>query len=56
MSFGIPELLLIFAAMILLFGGKKIPELAIRIGRAIKEYRKALKGAGTEGNKEITGR
>lgn len=27
MPFGIPELLLIFAAMILLFGGKKNPEL-----------------------------
>jgi sec-independent protein translocase protein TatA len=56
MPFGIPELLLIFAAMILLFGGKKIPELAIVIGKAIKDFRKPLKGTGTEGNKEITGR
>jgi len=56
MLLGILELLLIFAAMILLFSGKKIPELAIRIEKAIKKYRKALKGAGTKGNKEITGR
>lgn len=39
MPMDIPELLLIFAAIVLLFGGKKVPELAIGIGKAIKEFR-----------------
>jgi sec-independent protein translocase protein TatA len=42
MLFSIPELLLIFAIMILLFGRKRIPELAIGIVKAIKEFRQAL--------------
>ena len=43
MSFGMPELLLIFGAITLLFGGKKIPELARGMGQAVREFRKSVK-------------
>ncbi|MBN2639185.1 MAG: twin-arginine translocase TatA/TatE family subunit [Bacteroidales bacterium] len=38
---GTPELLLILAAIILLFGGKKIPELAKGLGKGMKEFKEA---------------
>jgi len=39
--FGTPELLLILAVVILLFGAKKLPELAKGLGKSIKEFKKA---------------
>ncbi len=42
--FGMPgggEWLLIFLAILLLFGGKKIPELMRGIGKGIREFNKA---------------
>ncbi len=41
MSLGIPEILLIAVVIILLFGGKRIPEIARALGRASYEYKKA---------------
>ena len=41
MSIGIPEITLIIIAILLLFGGKRIPELARALGRASYEYKKA---------------
>ncbi|MCD7878914.1 MAG: twin-arginine translocase TatA/TatE family subunit [Candidatus Gastranaerophilales bacterium] len=41
MSFGITEILLILFVIILLFGGKRIPEIARAMGRASYEYKKA---------------
>ncbi|NJO68750.1 MAG: twin-arginine translocase TatA/TatE family subunit [Bacteroidetes bacterium] len=40
---GPPEIILIVLAMVLLFGGKKIPELMKGIGQGIKEFKKASK-------------
>jgi sec-independent protein translocase protein TatA len=40
---GSTELLIIAAILLILFGGKKIPELARGIGDSIKEFRKASK-------------
>lgn len=40
---GMPELLVIGGIIILLFGAKKIPELASGIGKGLKEFRKATK-------------
>lgn len=40
---GTPELLLIIAAIVLLFGGKKIPELAKGLGKGMKEFKKATR-------------
>lgn len=41
MSLGIPEITLIIIVILLLFGGKRIPELARACGRASAEYKKA---------------
>lgn len=41
MSLGFTEILLIFVVILLLFGGKRIPEIARALGRASYEYKKA---------------
>ena len=38
---GLTEILLILAVVILLFGGRKIPELMRGIGQGMKEFKKA---------------
>ncbi len=40
---GAQELLLIFLAILLLFGAKRIPEIAHGLGKGIREFRKAMK-------------
>ncbi len=41
-SLGIGEILLIFLVLLLLFGGKKLPQLAEGMGKALKNFRKAV--------------
>jgi sec-independent protein translocase protein TatA len=41
---GMPELLIILGVAVLLFGGKKIPEVAKGLGEGIRNFRSALKG------------
>ncbi len=43
-SIGMPELLVILAIGVLLFGGKKIPDLAKGLGEGIRNFKTALKG------------
>ena len=40
---GGQEMILIFLALLLLFGAKKIPELARGLGKGIKEFKDATK-------------
>ncbi|KPK74314.1 MAG: preprotein translocase subunit TatA [candidate division Zixibacteria bacterium SM23_73] len=40
---GAQELILIFLVILLLFGAKKIPEIAQGLGKGMKEFRKAMK-------------
>ena len=40
---GIPEVILIVLAIIILFGAKKLPEIGSALGKAIREFRKAGK-------------
>jgi sec-independent protein translocase protein TatA len=42
-SIGMPELLVILAIGVLLFGGKKIPDLAKGLGEGIRNFKNALK-------------
>lgn len=41
---GTPELLIILAIILLLFGGKKLPELFKSAGTSVRELRKGLNG------------
>lgn len=41
--FGIQELLVILVIAVLLFGGKKIPEVAKGLGEGIRNFKNALK-------------
>ena len=41
-SFGWTEILIVVLIIIILFGGKKIPELMSAIGKGIKEFKKGV--------------
>jgi len=41
---GAPEIILIIIAILLLFGGKKIPELMRGLGKGVKEFKDAQNG------------
>lgn len=45
---GTTEIILILAIVLLLFGGKKIPELMRGLGRGVKEFKDASKGEGND--------
>jgi sec-independent protein translocase protein TatA len=40
---GLPELLLILGIVLLLFGSKKLPELAKSLGKAQREFKKGVR-------------
>ena len=40
---GLPELLLILGIVLLLFGSKKLPELAKSLGKAQREFKKGMR-------------
>ncbi len=55
-SLGGPEVIIILFAILLLFGGKKIPELMRGMGKGIKEFnnaRSTIESELKEGMKEI---
>lgn len=39
---GMPELLVIFVIILVLFGGKKLPEVGKSLGEAIKNFKKSM--------------
>ncbi|PRY29257.1 sec-independent protein translocase protein TatA [Spirosoma oryzae] len=43
LGLGSQEMILIFLALLLLFGAKKIPELARGLGKGIREFKDATK-------------
>ena len=46
------EIFLILIVVLLLFGGKKIPELMRGLGQGIKEFKDASKGNNADGSKK----
>lgn len=44
LGIGAPELLIVLAIILLLFGGKKLPELFKSAGTSVRELRKGLDG------------
>lgn len=49
-AFGGPEMILVFVLILLLFGAKKLPQLARGMGKSIGEFKKAKE----EFDEEIT--
>ena len=45
---GFQELLLIFAVVLLFFGGKRVPEVASGLGKGIRDFKRALSGVDEE--------
>ncbi len=42
---GVPELLLILAIVLVLFGGRKIPEIARGLGEGIRNFKEGMHGS-----------
>lgn len=56
-SLGGPEIFVVIFAILLLFGAKKIPELARGLGKGIREFKdatKEIKDEIDEGSKQIS--
>ena len=43
-TLGTPEIIIIAFAILLIFGGKKIPELMKGIGKGVKNFKEGVKG------------
>jgi sec-independent protein translocase protein TatA len=53
-SIGITELILIFVIVLLIFGGKKIPELARGLGEGIRNFKDSLNSPSAGDKKDKT--
>lgn len=42
-NIGFPELLIILVTVLLLFGAKRLPEVARGLGRSLSEFKKGIK-------------
>ncbi len=51
-AIGGPQIILIVLVVLLLFGGRKIPELMKGLGSGLKEFKKASKDEVTEDEEE----
>ena len=51
MSLGPWEILIVIFIILLLFGGKKFPELAKGLGKGLKEFKKSIKEPDVEEHK-----
>lgn len=49
-NLGLPELLIIMVVILLLFGAKRIPEIAGSMGKGIREFKKSI----NEATREVT--
>lgn len=47
-AFGAPEVILIALVVLLIFGGKKIPELMRGLGKGVSSFKKGLKDVDDE--------
>src|SRR5687768_3693594 len=53
LNMGTPEIMLIMLAILLLFGGKKLPELARGLGKGIRDFKDASEGVKREIHRNI---
>lgn len=52
MGLGAPEIILIIIVVLILFGGRKIPELMKGLGRGVKEFKDATNGESSSSSNE----
>ena len=52
-ALGAPEIILIALIVLLIFGGKKIPELMRGLGKGVTSFKKGLKDVDEEIKKDI---
>lgn len=45
---GLPEIILILAVLLLLFGARKLPDLARSLGRSTKEFKAGMRDGAAE--------
>ncbi|MGX5688805.1 Sec-independent protein translocase subunit TatA/TatB [Arcticibacter tournemirensis] len=53
LNMGGPEMMVVLFAILLLFGGKKLPELARGLGKGMREFKDASEGVKREINRNI---
>jgi len=51
-NIGVPELILIFLIILILFGAKRLPEIGRALGKALSEFKKGMKEARKEVEEE----
>ena len=47
-NIGLPEIILILAVLLLLFGARKLPELARSLGKSTKEFKAGMREGSSE--------
>jgi len=52
-NIGLPELLIIFAIIVLLFGARKLPGLGKSVGESVRGFKSGLSGEDEEKPKEL---
>ncbi len=50
---GMPEIIVIAIIVLVLFGGKKLPELMHGVGKGIRDFKKGMNGIDDEIKKDI---
>lgn len=50
---GMPEIIIIAIVVLVLFGGKKLPELMHGVGKGIRDFKKGMNGIEDEIKKDI---
>lgn len=50
---GLPELVLILVAFVMLFGAQRLPEIGAAIGKAIREFKKSMQSVDEEIKKPL---
>ncbi|MCF7929115.1 MAG: twin-arginine translocase TatA/TatE family subunit [Spirochaetales bacterium] len=51
-SIGFPELLIILFLVLLLFGAKRLPQVARSIGKSVREFKRGMKTEYDEANQD----
>ncbi len=53
MNLGMTEIIIIAIVVLVLFGGKKLPELMHGVGKGIRDFKKGMNGIDDEIKKDI---